>query len=127
MMVLKNKTLEERSNQMGFRNDIRNLTRRLAELYALQKISVGEGDEEMGSKVITLVGENRGAAMDLRFSTDGEENYRRNLHSKGAQLNAFVNSNVQSANNSILYDSTCTYRDPGAQLSLSNAPKDSVY
>ncbi|KAK3194558.1 hypothetical protein Dsin_025868 [Dipteronia sinensis] len=36
--------------------------------------------------------------------------------------NAFMNSNVQGVNNSIVYDSTCSHHDPGVHLSFSRKP-----
>ncbi|XP_058224631.1 uncharacterized protein LOC131333861 [Rhododendron vialii] len=37
-------------------------------------------------------------------------------------LKAFMNSNVQGVNNSILFNSSCTHHDPGVHLSLSRKP-----
>lgn len=37
-------------------------------------------------------------------------------------LKAFMNSNVQGVNNSILFNCSCTHHDPGVHLSLSRNP-----
>jgi hypothetical protein len=37
-------------------------------------------------------------------------------------MNAFMNSNVQSIHNSILYISSLTHHDPGVHLALSRKP-----
>ncbi|XP_050238316.1 vegetative cell wall protein gp1 [Mercurialis annua] len=37
-------------------------------------------------------------------------------------LSAFMNSNVQGVNNSIVYNSSCTHHDPGVHLALSRKP-----
>ncbi|KAE8699626.1 hypothetical protein F3Y22_tig00110575pilonHSYRG00008 [Hibiscus syriacus] len=37
-------------------------------------------------------------------------------------MNAFMNSNVQGVNNSIVYNSSCTHHDPGVHLSLQRKP-----
>ena len=42
--------------------------------------------------------------------------------SKTMPMNAFMNSNVQGVNNSIVYNSSCTHHDPGVRLSLHRKP-----
>ncbi|KAJ6675176.1 hypothetical protein OIU85_011351 [Salix viminalis] len=37
-------------------------------------------------------------------------------------MSAFMNSNVQGVNNSIVYDSSCTHHDPGVHVSLTRKP-----
>lgn len=140
----------DKSVQQGIREDITSLTRRLAELHAQHKRLNADqrqkGQAEMGVGVITLAGENRGATMELgpdsrrsdNFSFQGkghkvgqdEKNEEKEdakgkgspHSSKASPVSAYVNSNVQAANNSILYNSTCPHRDPGVRLSLSNNP-----
>ena len=96
----------------------------------------------LGVRVITLAGENRGATMDLgsesrkndmldfervNYKPNGankneeipDENHR---HNAASPVNAFGNSNIQVANNSILYHSTFPHIYPGVHLALSNNP-----
>ncbi|GLJ19483.1 hypothetical protein SUGI_0351890 [Cryptomeria japonica] len=140
----------EKSLQQGIKEDITSLTCRLAELHAQHKLLNADqkqkGQAEMGVGVITLAGENRGATMDLgpdsrridsfgfqgqgqKVGQDEKNEEKQDAKSKGnrhsskaSPVHAFVNSNVQAANNSILYNSTCPHRDPGVRLSLSNNP-----
>ncbi|OMO64239.1 hypothetical protein CCACVL1_21910 [Corchorus capsularis] len=42
--------------------------------------------------------------------------------SKTMPMNAFMNSNVQGVNNSIVFNSSCTHHDPGVHLSLHRKP-----
>jgi len=115
--------------------------------------------EEMGMRIITLAGENKGAIMELirspqkhhhnkegmgmgnatktqsrgsdsessNTSSDKEGNPKKDKSQKGKAktslpMNAFMNSNVQSVNNSLLYNSSCTHHDPGVHLALSRKP-----
>lgn len=39
-------------------------------------------------------------------------------------MSAFMNSNVQGVNNSILYNSSCNHHDPGVHLALSRKPSN---
>ncbi|KAM7260833.1 hypothetical protein ACFE04_026308 [Oxalis oulophora] len=110
-------------------------------------------DPEQGNmKVITMAGENRGAFMEVihspkkkhngyttySSSSDQERSPRNNNNNKhkGKSMNntlpmrAFMNSNVQGVNNSIVYNSSCTHHDPGVHLALTPGDgfhvKDSV-
>lgn len=116
--------------------------------------------EEVGMRVITIAGENKGAFMELiqspkkhvvgdrshpnkngnpkmrshgsesesySTSSDKEGNSKKDKSHKGKvtsslPMSAFMNSNVQSINNSILYNCTCTHHDPGVHLALSRKP-----
>lgn len=132
------------------KDDVFDLACRLAELNAQRKASMGEektSTDELGVTVITLAGENKGATMDLGsekrnddgmvdihrgyklFQDDKNEvgleakptpKTKRNARPKGATMSTYVNSNVQGANNSILYNSSCPSRDPGVRLDISN-------
>lgn len=138
---------QQKSLQQGIKDDISNLTRRLSELHSQQNLS-SNGDQklqDLGVRVITLAGENRGATMDMgsesrkngmldfqkvnskpnganKNEESPDENHR---HKAAGPVNAFVNSNIQAANNSILFHSTCPHRDPGVRLALSNNPVSS--
>ncbi|KAF5451788.1 hypothetical protein F2P56_026860 [Juglans regia] len=117
--------------------------------------------EEMGMRVITIAGENKGAFMELiqskkkheavvdkkgndktqshgsesesiRSSSDKEGNPKKEKGHRGKvtgskPMSSFMNSNVQSVNNSILYNCSCTHHDPGVHLSLSRKPSAESY
>ncbi|RLM93555.1 hypothetical protein C2845_PM08G07600 [Panicum miliaceum] len=94
-----------------------------------------------GTTVITLAGENKGASMKIdgaavadgkADSASGKERRGHKLDgsvaggkeqagSKG--LTAFVNSNVQVINNSLLLQSSCNGGDPGVHLKLATKSK----
>ncbi|CAN0884825.1 hypothetical protein LINGRAHAP2_LOCUS14956 [Linum grandiflorum] len=76
---------------------------------------------------ITLAGDNRGAAMGVfRSPGSGEEGEgkkskgerRRGGWGRRGKDGVIVNSNVQGINNSIIFDSSCNYYDPGVHLTL---------
>ncbi|KAL0428697.1 UNVERIFIED_CONTAM: hypothetical protein Sradi_0495700 [Sesamum radiatum] len=103
--------------------------------------------EDFGMRVITLAGENKGAVMELTTShkktqsknakagyqsnrESGEEG-KHNYDDKEAKttvqsqpMTAFLNSNVQGVNNSILFNATCRFNDPGIHLSLTRKPNN---
>ncbi|XP_010545164.1 PREDICTED: serine/arginine repetitive matrix protein 1 [Tarenaya hassleriana] len=106
--------------------------------------------EDMGARVITIAGENKGAVMEILrgdpkhltqagkarvlkgggSSSSSDEGEGKKTKNKGKMenpngtlpLKAFMNSNVQMINNSIVYNSSATHHDPGIHLSLSRKP-----
>lgn len=119
--------------------------------------------DEVGVRVITLAGENKGAMMDLtsassllhnrkkqvstahyihqhEIKSEGDETEdgskkKEKSEEKGASsmsekkappLTTFVNSNVQSVNNSILLSSNCSHKDPGVHVALSRKPSGNL-
>ncbi|XP_038879417.1 proline-rich receptor-like protein kinase PERK8 [Benincasa hispida] len=94
--------------------------------------------QQATAEVINLNGHNVGAVMEINKSSDGyrlggetvknKETKGGGVHhghkekNKGAKIvppvTAFMNTNFQSINNSILYDSSCNHHDPGLHLSL---------
>ncbi|PQQ21711.1 leucine-rich repeat extensin-like protein 1 [Prunus yedoensis var. nudiflora] len=104
---------------------------------ARKKPASDTSDHEAGGmRVITIAGENRGAFMELKQSPQkhglGEQSQY--LYKKGngktaagnsasAQpTRAFMNSNVQGINNSIVYNTSLTHHDPGVHLAFSRKP-----
>nr|GMD49022.1 vegetative cell wall protein gp1-like [Ipomoea batatas] len=105
--------------------------------------------DEYGMSVLTLAGENKGAIMDLsparkkygfngtpqklqsdaEKSGSGSDSESRAKYPNGTgrgrgrrsslPMTAFMNSNVQSINNSILHNTTCNHHDPGIHLIFS--------
>lgn len=93
------------------------------------------------AEVINLTGHNVGAVMEINQSSAkhsaGEiikkkesetelggahhgNDERKTGAKKGLPGTAFMNSNFQSVNNSVLYDSSCSHRDPGLHLAFSD-------
>ncbi|KAJ6320161.1 hypothetical protein OIU76_005644 [Salix suchowensis] len=120
---------------------------------------ISSDSEDVGMRVITIAGENKGAFMEVIRSPKKHffEGNSHTLHKKGnprregsdwgsqsssgeegnsrkkdknhrersmgpSPMSAFMNSNVQGFNNSIVYDSSCTHHDPGVHVSLSRKP-----
>lgn len=117
--------------------------------------------DEVGMRVITIAGENKGAFMEvirsplkhtfdgtphtlhnkgsLKTQSDGtgwhsfssssdeekskkDKNYKAKAAMLPPPMGAFMNSNVQGVNNSIVFHSSCSHHDPGVHLSLSRKP-----
>ncbi|GFQ00557.1 hypothetical protein PHJA_002199600 [Phtheirospermum japonicum] len=104
--------------------------------------SLSKTEDDWMGVIITLVGENKGAVMELIPSNNknhsvgnpqskesGEEiSESRNKDEKNrdimmqSQGTAFLNSNVQGLNNSVLCDLTYRQNNPGVRLSLNREP-----
>lgn len=74
----------------------------------------------------------RTGCYSFSSSSDEEKSKKdKNHKAKAAMLSprmgAFMNSNVQGVNNSIVFDSSCTHHDPGVHLSLSRKPSDNGF
>ncbi|KAH6814890.1 hypothetical protein C2S51_023908 [Perilla frutescens var. frutescens] len=104
-----------------------------------EKKKKASDSEDLGVRVITIAGENRGALMEISYSSfkksskingkaakkanDGEDDESQSPLQATA---TFLNSNVQGVNNSIVYNSSCSHHDPGIHLSLTRNPKLNV-
>ncbi|KAK8500412.1 hypothetical protein V6N13_028107 [Hibiscus sabdariffa] len=98
--------------------------------------------EDAGMRIITITGDNKGAFMEINQSTHHKNGFQGSPHrlqsssnkagdgkmksksnsSKKTPMNVFINSNVQGINNSIVYNSSCAYHDPGVHLTLYTKP-----
>ncbi|CAH8294678.1 unnamed protein product [Eruca vesicaria subsp. sativa] len=118
----------------------------------------------MGTRAITIAGENKGAVMEIlrspssnktggsgrhpsigfggpgekgrrlqsssssSSSDEGEgkkkttKNHTNNANNSNLPMKAFMNSNVQMINNSLVYNSLATHHDPGVHLKISRKP-----
>jgi len=129
--------------QKGIKDDITKFVHKLtATVHPTQHM-----DDKQFS-VITLVGDNRGATMHLgsesakkegsihihrayksdpeetnEVSTDGEENTNEEEEELGM---AFVNSNIQSINNSLMFHGSISERDPGVEITLPQKPTEPI-
>ncbi|KAL0547723.1 hypothetical protein IC582_012148 [Cucumis melo] len=95
-------------------------------------------------EVIKLKGHNVGAVMEINKSSTGyhlggetlkknetedvgdvhgygHEDKKTETKKKEPPITAFMNSNFQSVNNSLLFDSSCNHRDPGLHLAFPDA------
>lgn len=77
---------------------------------------------------------NGGDGGELESSSSGEGNANRKdkNHHKGRTTSSFpmaayMNSNVQCVNNSLLFHASCSHHDPGVRLSLSKKPYGEGY
>ncbi|XP_074564911.1 uncharacterized protein LOC141821385 [Curcuma longa] len=112
-----------------------------------QKLNIEQslqGGSEHGISIITLAGENSGASMHIGRKTLDTARSRRGSTveehpSAGSKVNdkapkmestevpsisTSVNSNVQSINNSLIHESSCTQEDPGVHLIFSTKPAE---
>ncbi|KAE8660526.1 hypothetical protein F3Y22_tig00116951pilonHSYRG00335 [Hibiscus syriacus] len=100
--------------------------------------------EDAGMRIITITGDNKGAFMEINQSSHHKNGFQGSLYllesgsssreagdqkmkgksnsSKTMPMNAFINSNVQGINNSIVYNSSCVCHDPGVHLTLYTKP-----
>ncbi|MFS7925027.1 hypothetical protein Hanom_Chr03g00279571 [Helianthus anomalus] len=97
--------------------------------------------DDVGMKIITIAGENKGAIMDLGKKKDNATPSSRDENKSGSNsegksnarkknqklksplmMRAIMNSNVQGVNNSILLNSSTNHHDPGVHLSFSRKP-----
>ncbi|KAK8588097.1 hypothetical protein V6N13_087045 [Hibiscus sabdariffa] len=73
----------------------------------------------------TVTGSSDGSEYQSYSSSGEEGDHKMKGKSNGSNslpMNAFMNSNVQGVNNSIVYNSSCTHHDPGVHLSLHRKP-----
>ncbi|KAI4383388.1 hypothetical protein MLD38_009230 [Melastoma candidum] len=115
-------------------------------IIAKKKVESGKA----GVKVIMMAGENKGATMELTHpaknrsykignkdssssSDEGKHGREHKGHKGKAPTTAslpmatYTNSNVQGVINSILYNSSCTNRDPGVHFSLTRKPAEGAF
>ncbi|XP_038995797.1 uncharacterized protein LOC120120179 [Hibiscus syriacus] len=99
--------------------------------------------EDAGMRIITITGDNKGAFMEINQSSHHKNGFQgtsfrlensnsneagdrkmkaKSNTSKTITMNAFINSNVQGINNSIVYNSSCVCHDPGVHLTLYTKP-----
>ncbi|XP_041003866.1 proteoglycan 4-like [Juglans microcarpa x Juglans regia] len=125
-------------------------------LKYLQKLTTSYPIDEKPVSVITIAGGNEGASMHLGLewaekegkvhiqrgyklnptesteaTADGEGSSKAKrsenpITKENPPSRAYVNSNVQSVNNSMLFDNSITERNPGVQLVVSNEQKEPV-
>ncbi|XP_061356442.1 uncharacterized protein LOC133300871 [Gastrolobium bilobum] len=79
--------------------------------------------------VVTLAGDNRGATMHVTGSHSArknEENSPSTSTEKDEVGKAYVNSNIQSMNNSLLLHGSITERDPGVSVILPQRPAEPI-
>ncbi|KAK7291196.1 hypothetical protein RIF29_06145 [Crotalaria pallida] len=136
--------------QKGIKDDISKFVHKLATVNPTHPMD----DKQFG--IITLAGDNRGATMHVGFesvkkegsihihrayktvpnesteaTTDGEEsnNTKKDSHSsiKNDEVGkAYVNSNIQSINNSLMFHGSVSERDPGVQVTLPQEPLEPI-
>lgn len=151
---IRQKPTTSNGEQISLQKDIRNDISKLAHKMAIARPE--QSMEEKSVSVITLVGENQGAFMHLgsesakrektvpihrgykinpnestEATSDGEESSRgrriKDVYAKEDQkTKAYLNSNCQSVNNSILFNGSITERNPGVHLTLSGNPTETI-
>ncbi|XP_027356972.1 uncharacterized protein LOC113866291 [Abrus precatorius] len=76
--------------------------------------------DEKGVSVVTLAGDNRGVTMHVAGSSRSNPKTEKE---KDEAAKAYVNSNIQSINNSIMSHGTIQGRDPGVRVVLPQHPE----
>jgi hypothetical protein len=121
----------------------------------VQNLSTGQSTAANPVSVITLAGENRGASMHLGLepakkegyvhihrgyklnpdesteaTTDGEESSEakksKDPMAQNPPSSIYINSNIQSVNNSISFDSSVAERNPGVSLVVSDNQEEPI-
>ncbi|XP_038904572.1 pollen-specific leucine-rich repeat extensin-like protein 1 [Benincasa hispida] len=97
-----------------------------------QKHQHNQQQQQLQSDVINIKGENVGAVMHITQSSDGSEIVKKKPNKENEEkankstpnfpAKQFMNSNFQGVNNSILYNSSLSHRDPGLHLAYSKKP-----
>ncbi|GAU34965.1 hypothetical protein TSUD_312960 [Trifolium subterraneum] len=92
-------------------------------------------DDDKTVSVVTLAGDNRGATMhvaDSHSQSTRKKGSIRNIHrtneeeEKDEAGKAYVNSNIQSMNNSLMVQGSINGRDPGVRVILPQHPEPQV-
>ncbi|KAI4332553.1 hypothetical protein L6164_017450 [Bauhinia variegata] len=137
-----NKNISTISLQKDIREEVSKFVQKLADEHPKQNTD----DDEKSVSIITIAGDNRGATMQIgsesskkeesvhihrayktnpdespEVTTDEEEGESSGEESqsgkeKDEEGKAYVNSNVQSINNSLMFHGSIAERDPGVQL-----------
>ncbi|BAT82764.1 hypothetical protein LR48_Vigan07g286200 [Vigna angularis] len=132
--------------QKGIKDDITKFVHKLT-----STVHPTQHMDDKQFSVITLVGDNRGATMHLgsesakkedsihihrayksdpeetnEVTTDGEENTNEEEEEEEELGMAYVNSNIQSINNSLMFHGSITERDPGVQITLPQKPTEPI-
>ncbi|XP_014504785.1 proteoglycan 4 [Vigna radiata var. radiata] len=132
--------------QKGIKDDITKFVHKLT-----STVHPTEHMDDKQFSVITLVGDNRGATMHLgsesakkedsihihrayksdpeetnEVTSDGEENTNEEEEEEEDLGMAYVNSNIQSINNSLMFHGSITERDPGVQITLPQKPTEPI-
>ncbi|XP_020231434.1 proteoglycan 4 [Cajanus cajan] len=130
--------------QKGIKDDITKFVHKLT-----TSVHPTQAMDEKQFSVITLAGDNRGATMHLgsetvnkegsihihrayksdheeanEVTTDGDENTNEEEDEEVGM--AYVNSNIQSINNSLMFNGSINERDPGVQVTLPQKPTEPI-
>ncbi|XP_068650730.1 uncharacterized protein [Aristolochia californica] len=110
---------EESKKQLDheIRNMITTLTNRLTQLHSISKFRPtphgdGNDDDDRGLRIVTLAGTNEGATMRSGFDEKVAMSEEQDM------LGAYINSNFQAVNNSILLGGSYKVEDPGVHMMI---------
>jgi hypothetical protein len=135
--------------QKGIKDDITKFVHKIS-----ASVQPTQPMEDKKFSVITLTGDNRGATMhvgsesdkkegsihihraykneseeSIDVTTDGEGNSNNDEENSMEQSEvgkAYVNSNIQSINNSLMFHGSINERDPGVQVTLPQKPSETI-
>ncbi|MQL85648.1 hypothetical protein Taro_018181 [Colocasia esculenta] len=97
----------------------RHLTQSQTATQSIEKVVVAPGSNGTGDASLDV--QNYSAAKDVKEST-GASKWKAGAAS-AKPMAALVNSNVQSVNNSIMFNSSCTQQSPGVYITLSSGSR----
>lgn len=108
-----NSPMQAESNA-GMKNDVPNFVNKVA-----TTVNPNPTDEK-AFNVVTLAGENRGATMNVAGTQQTAKNRSTDIHpaTNKEEEKAFVNSNIQSINNSFMLHGSINGRDPGVRVNF---------
>ncbi|MED6118410.1 hypothetical protein PIB30_002116 [Stylosanthes scabra] len=123
--------------QKGIKENISSFVQKLATVTPTQPPAMEVDDEHKSFSVVTLAGDNKGATMNVAEGSskkDGSIRIHRAYKKKDqeeeeeestdagdddvAGNKAYVNSNIQSVNNSVMVKGSVSERDPGVRIVL---------
>ncbi|GAU15294.1 hypothetical protein TSUD_03620 [Trifolium subterraneum] len=135
--------------QKGIKDDITKFVHKIS-----ASVQPTQPMEDKKFSVITLTGDNRGATMhvgsesdkkegsihihraykneseeSIEMTTDGEGNINNDEENSMEHTDvgkAYVNSNIQSINNSLMFHGSINERDPGVQVTLPQKPSETI-
>ncbi|KAG6684653.1 hypothetical protein I3842_12G072600 [Carya illinoinensis] len=110
----------------GIREMVSAITRRVADLHTsdsihhLQQQDDDDQDDHHGVRIVTLAGTNTGATLRSEMDEKAKSPHDGLLLGEPETLSAYVNSNFQAINNSIMMGGSYGTNDPGVHLDISH-------
>ncbi|XP_010251150.1 PREDICTED: uncharacterized protein LOC104593134 [Nelumbo nucifera] len=110
----------EKLQQKQLDREVRDMVSAITNRLTGSRRQIGDGvdEDERGSSVITLAGSNTGATMKSDLDEMSSDPHKVSM---GEGMGAYVNSNFQAINNSIMLGGSYSSSDPGVHLEMSDS------